>query len=325
MKPLAEHIWMNGEIKPWGDATVHVMSHGLHYGTSVFEGIRVYDTPQGPMVFRLTDHIRRFFDSARIYGYQPPFSEAEIIAACKAVTAANGLKGAYIRPVAFLGECGMGVVPKPGHAPVDVAISAFPWGAYLGEEGLEKGVDVCISSWFRLAPNTVPTAAKAGGNYLSSYLIGREARDRGFAEGIGLGTDGRLSEGAGENLFVIKDGQLMTPPSSSSILQGITRDAVIKLAGTLAIPVIEQAMPREALYLADEIFMTGTAAEITPIRSVDAITVRCGGRGPITHRLQEAFHGLFSGITEDRWGWLEPVHGDASAAVSHTKHAVLTH
>ncbi len=325
MKPLAEHIWMNGEIKPWGDAKVHVMTHGLHYGTSVFEGIRVYDTPKGPMVFRLTDHIHRLFDSARIYGYQPPFSEPEIIAACKAVTAANGLNSAYIRPVAFLGECGMGVVPKPGAAPVDVAISAFPWGAYLGEEGLEKGVDVCISSWFRLAPNTVPTAAKAGGNYLSSYLIGREARDRGFAEGIGLGTDGRLSEGAGENLFIIKDGKLMTPPAASSILQGITRDTVLKLAETWAIPISEQTLPREALYLADEIFMTGTAAEITPIRSVDGITVRCGGRGPITHRLQEVFHGLFNGKTEDRWGWLEPVHGEAHTPSSHAQHAALTH
>jgi branched-chain amino acid aminotransferase len=289
----------------------------------VFEGIRVYDTPKGPAVFRLTDHIRRFFDSARIYGYQPPFSEEAIIQACKDITAKNGLKSAYLRPIAFLGECGMGVIPKPGQAPVDVAISAFPWGAYLGEEGLEKGVDVCISSWFRLAPNTVPTMAKAGGNYLSSYLIGREARDRGFAEGIGLGTDGRLSEGAGENLFVIRDGKLMTPPASSSILFGITRDTVIKLAEAEGLTVSELAMPREILYLADEIFMTGTAAEITPIRSVDGVTVRCGGRGPITKRVQERFHGLFHGQTEDRWGWLEPVHSDGSTSVAATKETVL--
>jgi branched-chain amino acid aminotransferase len=307
MKPLAEHIWMNGALKPWGECQVHVLTHGLHYGTSVFEGIRVYDTPKGPAVFRLTDHIRRFYDSARIYGFRPPYAEAEIVQACKAVTAANGLKSAYIRPVAFLGECGMGVIPKAANAPVDVAIAAFPWGAYLGDEGLEKGVDVCISSWFRLAPNTVPTAAKAGGNYLSSYLIGKEARDRGFAEGIGLGTDGRLSEGAGENLFVVKDGRLMTPPAASSILQGITRDTVVKLAQADGLEVVEQALPREALYLADEVFMCGTAAEITPIRSVDAIVVRCGGRGPITKRLQEQFHGLFTGQTADRWGWLEPV------------------
>ena len=228
MKPLAEHVWMNGEVKPWAECTVHVLTHALHYGTSVFEGIRVYDTPKGPAVFRLTDHIRRFFDSARIYGFQPPYPEAEIIEACKAITARNRLRSAYVRPVAFLGECGMGVIPKTDRAPVDTAIAAFPWGAYLGEEGLEKGVDVCVSSWARLAPNTIPAAAKAGGNYLSSYLIGREARDRGFAEGIGLGTDGRLSEGAGENLFIVKDGKLMTPPAASSILQGITRDTILR-------------------------------------------------------------------------------------------------
>lgn len=313
MKPLAELIWTNGQIRPWAEATVHVMTHGLHYGTSVFEGIRVYDTPNGPCVFRLTDHIRRLYDSARIYGYEPPFAEAELIEACKDITRANGLKSAYIRPIAFLGECGMGVIPHAERAPVDVAISAFPWGAYLGEEGLERGVDVCVSSWFRLAPNTVPTAAKAGGNYLSSYLIGREARTRGFAEGIGLGSDGRLSEGAGENLFVIKDGKLMTPPSASSILVGITRDSVVKLAQDAGIETQEQILPREILYLADEIFMTGTAAEITPIRSVDGITVRCGGRGPITKTLQEKFHGLFSGATPDTRGWLEPV-GEASNA-----------
>src|SRR5579875_3663791 len=274
MKPLADHIWMNGEIKPWAECTVHVLTHGLHYGTSAFEGIRAYDTPKGAAVFRLTDHIRRLFDSARIYGFQPAHSEGEIVQACKDILAKNGLKSAYLRPIAFLGECGMGVTPKAERPPVDTVIAAFPWGAYLGEEGLEKGVDVCISSWFRLAPNTIPTAAKAGGNYLSSYLIGKEARDRGFAEGIGLGSDGRLSEGAGENLFVVKEGRLMTPPAASSILQGITRDTIIKLAQGDGLEVVEQALPREALYLADEVFMCGTAAEITPIRSIDAITVR---------------------------------------------------
>ena len=323
IKPLAEHVWMNGEVKPWAECTVHVMTHALHYGTSVFEGIRVYDTPKGPAVFRLTDHIRRFFNSARIYGFQPPYSEADIIAACKAITAKNGLRSAYIRPVAFLGECGMGVIPKADRAPVDTAIAAFPWGAYLGEEGLEKGVDVCVSSWARLAPNTIPAAAKAGGNYLSSYLIGREARDRGFAEGIGLGTDGRLSEGAGENLFIFKDGLLMTPPAASSILQGITRDTILRLAEQAGLKVVEQALPREALYLADELFMTGTAAEITPIRSVDRIEVRCGGRGPITKRMQEAFHGLFTGQTEDRWGWLEYVEAEGGTRPAATKDTVL--
>ena len=323
MKPLAEHVWMNGEVRPWAECTVHVLSHALHYGTSVFEGIRVYDTPKGPAVFRLTDHIRRLFDSARIYGFQPPYSEAEIIAACKAIVARNGLTSAYIRPVAFLGECGMGVIPKPGRAPVDVAIAAFPWGAYLGEEGLETGVDVCVSSWARLAPNTVPAAAKAGGNYLSSYLIGKEARDRGFAEGIGLGTDGRLSEGAGENLFIIKDGKLLTPPASSSILQGITRDTVLRLAEQAGVATVEQTLPREILYLADELFMTGTAAEITPIRSVDGITVRCGGRGPVTKTLQERFHGLFHGQTNDPRGWLEYVGSDGDVTPAANRNTVM--
>jgi len=313
VKPLAELIWMNGEIKPWADAKVHVLSHALHYGTSVFEGIRVYDTPTGPAVFRLTDHIRRLYDSAKIYGYQPPYAEAALVAACKDITRANGLKSAYIRPIVFLGECGMGVVPAEERMNVDVSIASFAWGAYLGEEGLEKGVDVCISSWARMAPNTVPTGAKAGGNYLSSYLIGREARTRGFAEGIGLAVDGKLSEGAGENLFVVKDGRLITPTAASSILVGITRDTVMKLAASAGIPVVEQDMQREALYLADEVFMTGTAAEITPIRSVDGIEVRCGGRGPITKTIQELFHGLFHGTTEDKWGWLEPV-GEAANA-----------
>ena len=307
MKPLADLIWMNGDIRPWADAKVHVMTHALHYGTSVFEGIRVYDTPKGPCVFRLTDHIRRLYDSARMYGYQPPYAEAELVEACKDIVRANGLASAYIRPIAFLGECGMGVIPSLDPVPVDVSIAAFPWGAYLGEEGLERGVDVCVSSWFRMAPNTVPTGAKAGGNYLSSYLIGKEARTRGFAEGIGLGSDGRLSEGAGENLFVVQGGRLITPPAAASILVGITRDSVVKLAEAAGIATSEQILPREMLYLADEVFMTGTAAEITPIRSVDGITVRCGGRGPITKRLQEAFHGLFHGSTPDTFGWLEPV------------------
>ena len=315
MKPLAELVWMNGEVIAWRDAKVHVFSHGLHYGTSVFEGIRAYDTTKGPAVFRLRDHIRRLFDSARIYGYQPPFDEAEIMEACRNLIRVNGLKNAYIRPIVFLGECGMGVVPSPERLTVDAAICAFPWGAYLGEEGLERGVDVCVSSWFRLAPNTVPAAAKAGGNYLSSFLIGREARTRGFAEGIGLGSDGRLSEGAGENLFLVMNGRLMTPPAASSILNGITRDTVMRLAEAEGLEIEEQALPRESLYLADEIFMTGTAAEITPIRSVDGIEVRCGGRGPITRLLQERFHGIFHGATADRWGWLDPV-GEAAQATS---------
>jgi branched-chain amino acid aminotransferase len=313
MKPLAEFIWMNGVMTPWADAKVHVLTHGLHYGTSVFEGIRVYDTPKGPAVFRLTDHIKRFYDSARIYGVALPFTREALVQVCKDVVRENGLKSAYIRPIAFLGECGLGVVPSADHPPVDVSVAAFPWGAYLGEEGVAKGVDVCISSWARMAPNTVPTGAKMGGNYLSSYLIGKEARDRGFAEGIGLGTDGRLSEGAGENLFLVKDGKLLTPPAASSVLMGITRDSVLALARAEGLHVSEQALPREALYLADEVFMTGTAAEITPIRTVDGVATGSNGPGPVTKKLSALFHGLFTGETPDRFGWLEPV-GSAAPA-----------
>jgi branched-chain amino acid aminotransferase len=317
MKPLADYIWMNGAMTPWGEAKIHVLSHALHYGTSVFEGIRVYDTPKGPCVFRLTDHVARLYDSARIYGVELPYARDALVEACKAVVRENGLKSAYIRPVAFLGECGMGVVPAEDRMSVDVAIAAFPWGTYLGEEGVEKGVDVCVSSWARMAPNTVPTGAKAGGNYLSSYLIGKEARDRGFAEGIGLSVDGRLSEGAGENLFLVKDGKLMTPPAASSILVGITRDTVVRLAEAEGLKVVEQILPREALYLADEVFLTGTAAEITPVRSIDGITTGAKGPGPVTRKMMKLFHGLFDGSTDDRFGWLEPV----GAAVKETVHA----
>ncbi|HEY1838380.1 MAG TPA: branched-chain amino acid transaminase [Rhizomicrobium sp.] len=306
MKPLAEHIWMNGRIVPWASATVHVMTHALHYGTSVFEGIRVYDTPQGPCGFRVTDHMNRMVDSARMYGIELPYSAQELAEACKTVVRKNDLASAYVRPIAYLGECGMGVTPAPEAMNVDVAIAAFPWGAYLGDEGQRRGVDVCVSSWARFAPNTVPTAAKAGGNYLNGYLIGREARMRGFVEGIALGTDGRLSEGAGENLFVVKEGRILTPPAASSILIGITRDTVMTLAREEGFEIVEQILPREILYIADEIFLTGTAAEITPVRAVDGIATRANGPGPMTKRLQARFHGLFDGSVPDH-RWLEPV------------------
>ena len=306
----AKYIWHNGKLVPWADANVHVLTHGLHYGTSMFEGIRVYDTQAGPMVFRLTDHIRRLSDSARIYSIDLPFSEADIVAACKETVAANGLTSAYIRPIAFTGYGSIGVVPATD-TPIDLVIAAFAWGAYLGDGARQQGVDVCVSSWNRLAPNTAPTGAKAGGNYLSSYLISREAKSRGYAEGIGLDVDGRLSEGAGENLFLVKDGKLMTPPASSSILQGITRDSIIKLAKREGIEVIEQTLPREMLYLCDEAFFTGTAAEVTPIRSVDDKPTRANGPGPITRLIQDRFFGLFDGTSADDWGWLEPVQDSA--------------
>jgi branched-chain amino acid aminotransferase len=305
--PIAEakYIWYNGKLVAWKDATVHVLAHALHYGSTVFEGVRCYPTAKGPVIFRLTDHTKRLFDSAKIYRIDIPYSVEQINTACKQVITSNGLNnGAYIRPFAFRGYGEIGVAPKIS-PPIDTVIAAFEWGAYLGAEGLENGIDVCVSSWQRLAPNTIPTLGKAAGNYLSSQLISMEAKRLGFAEGIGLSTDGSVSEGAGENLFLIRNGIIYTPAVDSSILQGITRDTVIQLAKAHGFEVREQSLPRELLYLADEIFLTGTAAEVTPVRSVDRITIGAGKRGPITEVLQSAFFGLFSGKTPDKQGWLE--------------------
>ncbi len=309
-------LWMNGELVPWDEAKVHVLSHALHYGSSVFEGIRVYKTPNGPQVFRLTDHMQRLYDSAKIYRMPIPYSMPDLIDVCKEVIIANKLvNGAYIRPIAMRGYGEIGLAPREDH-PVDVAVAAWEWGAYLGSEALENGVDVCISSWQRVAPNTLPALAKAGGNYLSSQLISVEAKQRGFAEGIALATDGTVSEGAGENLFMVRDGKLLTPPSTSSILTGITRDTVIRLAERLGYEVQERSIPREALYLAEEMFFTGTAAEITPIRSVDRIEIGAGKRGPVTEKLQTEFFGLFSGETPDTEHWLEAVDLPAEVAAA---------
>jgi branched-chain amino acid aminotransferase len=308
----SRYIWHNGRLVPWEDATVHVLSHGLHYGSSVFEGIRVYGTPRGPMGFRVSDHLTRMYNSAKLYRIDIPYSSEEVTGACHQAVTANGLQeGAYVRPIAYRGMAGLGVT-APAGSPVEVAVAAIEWGAYLGAEGLEKGVDVCVSSWQRVAPNTIPSGAKAGGGYLSSQLISMEAKRLGFAEGIGLTTDGMVGEGAGENLFLVKDGKLLTPPAACSILAGITRDSVMHLARDLGLEVAEQAIPREMLYFADELFFTGTAAEITPIRSVDRIDIGPGHRGPITADLQKAFFGLFSGETNDTRGWLEPVADAAS-------------
>jgi branched-chain amino acid aminotransferase len=306
LKP-SQFIWHNGKLVPWEQATVHVLTHALHYGSSVFEGIRGYSTPDGPVVFRLTDHIRRMYDSAKIYRLRIPYESDILVAACKEVVRENGLtNGAYIRPIAFRGYGEMGVAGNP-EQPASCSIAAWEWGSYLGDGGLEKGVDVCVSSWQRVAPNTVPALAKAGGNYLSSILVTLEARRLGFAEGIALNSQGYVSEGAGENLFLIRDDRIYTPPASASILAGITRDTVIRLAESLGMRIIEQDIPREMLYIADEIFLTGSAAEVTPVRSVDKIVVGSGQRGPVTEKLQRAFFGLFDGTTADQWGWLEPV------------------
>lgn len=299
-------IWFNGELRPAEECQVSVLSHALHYGSSVFEGIRAYETPAGTIVFRLTDHIKRLRYSADVYRIPLRYSDDELNEACRETVKANGLESAYLRPIVMRGNCGLGVIPKDMKA-VDVAIIATKWGAYLGEEGLRNGIRACVTSWQRLAPNTIPPGVKAGGNYLSSQLIGLEARDRGCEEGIALGTDGLLSEGAGENIFVITNGRILTPPGAASILKGITRSTVITLAGELGLTLLEQPVAREQLYGADEIFMTGTAAEVTPVRQVDHVTIGAGGCGPITRQIQDAFFGLFDGRTEDRWGWLEPL------------------
>jgi branched-chain amino acid aminotransferase len=299
-----EWIWHNGAIKPWAEATTHVMSHAIHYGSSVFEGVRSYDTPDGPAIFRLTDHTKRLFASARIYDMDIPYSVDDLNAACRAVLKKNELGKAYLRPVAFRSLGGFGL---SADTPTDVAVAAWQMGAYLGDGVLEAGIDACVSSWQRFAPNTIPAGAKAGGNYLSGQLVAREARRLGFGEGIALASTGLLSEGAGENLFLVFEGALHTTPVSAALLNGITRNSIIRLARDNGIEVVERDIPREYLYLCDELFMCGTAAEITPIRSVDGRQVGAGRAGPVTRQLQDLFFGLFDGRTPDRYGWLERV------------------
>jgi branched-chain amino acid aminotransferase len=300
------YIWHNGKIKPWAEATTHVMAHAIHYGSSVFEGIRSYEAPKGPAIFRLTEHLKRMFNSAKIYDMRMPYDQAQLAAACREVLTANKLSKAYIRPIAFRGVAEQGA-SLSAETPTDVAVAAWLMGGYLGADVVEKGIDACVSSWQRFAPNTIPAGAKAGGNYLSGGLIAREARRLGFGEGIALASTGLLSEGAGENLFLIFDGVLHTTPTSAAILNGITRDSLIHLAQDAGLKVVERDMPREHLYLCDELFMCGTAAEITPIRSVDGKPVGTGKPGPVTRRLQELFFGLFTGSTPDKHGWLEYV------------------
>ena len=299
-----EKIWHNGGIKPWAEATTHVMAHALHYGSSVFEGIRSYRTHNGPAIFRLSDHNRRLFQSAKIYDMAIPYSLEQINAACRDVLKANGYTTDYLRPVAYRGLGGFGLSAE---TPVDVAVATWKMGQYLGADVLEAGIDACVSSWQRFAPNTIPAGAKAGGNYLSGQLVAREARRLGFGEGIALASTGLLSEGSGENLFLVFDGALHTTPVSAALLNGITRNSIITLARDNGIDVVERDLPREYLYLCDELFMCGTAAEITPIRSVDGRQVGTGKPGPLTQRMQALFFGLFDGSTPDTRGWLEPV------------------
>jgi branched-chain amino acid aminotransferase len=300
--PKSDKIWFNGKLVDWDEARIHVLSHVVHYGSSVFEGIRCYHTRKGPAVFRLQDHMRRLFDSAKIYRMELPYTLEALSAAVLETIRANRLQACYIRPIAFRGYGALGVMPFD--CPVDVVIAVWEWGKYLGPEALEKGVSVCTSSWNRMAPNTFPFLAKAGGNYLNSQLVKMEARINGYDEGIVLGTDGLVSEGSGENIFAIRNGIIYTPISSSSILPGVTRHTTITLARDLGIRVEQRAIPREFLYIADEIFFTGTAAEITPIRAVDQIPIGTGQRGPITQRLQEVFFKAINAEVEDRHGWL---------------------
>ena len=299
-------IWKNGEFVDWEQATLHVSTHALHYGTAWFEGIRCYKTSRGSEVFRLSEHVTRLFNSCKIYRTEIPFSREEIKQAILETIRINELEHCYIRPLVLRGAGGMGLDPL--NIPIECFIMVWEWGRYLGEESLKVGVDVGISSWNRAAANTFPAMAKSSGNYINSALIKMEAILAGFAEGIALDSNGHVSEGSGENIILIQDGVLYTPPISSSILPGITRDSVLKLAKENNYTVIEQTIPREMLYLADEIFLTGTAAEVTPIRSVDHITIGQGKRGPITAQLQQKFFSYVEGQTDDRHKWMTQVY-----------------
>ena len=301
-----KNIWFNNKLIPWEDATIHVLTYALHYGSAVFEGIRAYKTDDGCKIFRLDEHINRLLNSAKIYRMNIPYSHQELKNACHIIVSSNDLnEGAYIRPIAFRGYEDLGLHVHDN--PIDVVVAAWEWGPYLGNDALDNGVDACVSSWNKINPNTVPFMAKASGNYLSSTLAAMEAKQNGYNESILLDSTGMVSEGAGENIFMVKDGSLYTPPLSSSILDGITRDAVIKIAESLQLKVTQTKIPREQLYIADELFFTGTAVEITPIRSVDKISIGAGTKGPVTAKIQKAFFGLFDGSTKDSWGWLESV------------------
>jgi branched-chain amino acid aminotransferase len=298
----SKFIWMNGNFVPWKDARIHICSHVIHYGTGVFEGLRCYNTPKGPAIFRLQDHTDRLFNSAKIYRMEVPFTKEEINQATVELIKKNELDECYIRPIVYRGYQELGV--NPFTCPVEVALITWKWGKYLGPEALEQGVDVMVSSWNRMAPNTFPAMAKCCANYMNSQLIKMEALTYGFVEGIALDVSGFVSEGSGENIFAVRKGVIYTPPVHATILPGITRDTVITLARELGYEVRETSMLREFLYLADELFFTGSAAEVTPIRSVDKIPIGTGKCGPVTKRLQEEFFALIEGKRADRYNWL---------------------
>ena len=296
-----EHIWHNGKLIPWDDATLHVMAHVIHYGSSVFEGVRCYTPAGNPAIFRAPEHMQRLIDSAKVYRIELDYTRDELVSAMRELVKANGAWPCYIRPIVLRGYGEAGVSPLT--SPVETYIVNYPWGKYLGSDASE-GVDVCVSSWTRLAPNTLPAMAKAGANYMNSQLIKMEALVNGYAEGIALDTNGYVSEGSGENVFVVRHGVLQTAPLGNSVLPGITRDSVLKIAHDLGIPVVEAGIPREMLYISDEAFFTGTAAEVTPIRSVDKITVGKGLMGPVTRAIQKEFYAIVRGEKADRHGWL---------------------
>ena len=309
-----EKIWHNGRFIPWEEATIHVLSHVVSYGSSVFEGIRCYSTPAGPAVFRLREHVRRMIDSAKIYRMDNlGFTADELAEAMLELVRVNKMESCYIRPIALRGYGDVGV--HSIRNPIEVYLACWNWGKYLGEEALAEGVDVCVSSWNRMAPNTLPAMAKAGANYMNSQLIKMEAIANGYAEGIALDAAGYVSEGSGENIFVVRDGRIHTPPLGASVLPGITRDAILTLAAELDMPVVETLVPREMLYIADEVFFSGTAAEITPIRSVDRITIGKGRRGPVAEKLQKEFFAIIGGERPDTYKWLSPVYAGQPAVV----------
>src|SRR6266571_574919 len=297
-------IWHNGKFIPWESATIHVLSHVVNYGSAVFEGIRCYSQPAGPAIFRVQEHVQRLLNSAKIYRIELDFTGEELIAAIIDLVKVNRIWPCYVRPIVLRGYGEIGV--NPFHSPIEVYIANYEWGKYLGH-GSEEGVDVCVSSWTRIAPNTLPAMAKSGANYMNSQLIKMEAILNGYVEGIGLDVNGYVSEGSGENLFIVRNGTLVTAPLGNSVLPGITRDSVLCIARDLGIPVVEQSIPREMLYIADEVFFSGTAAEITPIRSVDKITVGKGVVGPLTHSIRREFFGIVNGTAPDRFNWLTPV------------------
>jgi branched-chain amino acid aminotransferase len=305
-------IWRDGEFVAWQDATVHVLAHSMQFGSSAFEGVRCYDTPRGPAIFRLEDHLQRLLNSCRIYRMDVPYGVDELVAACCELVERNALRSCYIRPMVIRGFGAAGMVPFD--SPVEVFLPCWPWGTYLGEGALENGVDTCVSSWHRMAPNTIPSMAKVAGNYLGGQLIKMEALANGFDEAIALGPDGMISEGSGQNVFVVHKGVLFTTPLNGTLLPGITRESIMTLARDAGLEVREVPLQREILYTADEIFLTGTASEVTPVRSVDRLKVGAGRAGEVTKQLQRTFLDLVHGKLEDRHGWLTFVRAERASA-----------